>query len=185
MPNQVADRPIARGFRAAIDGMKAALRNEDLGRAYLRVAAVIFLLTILIDGAALWALFHFTVPPGDAAWWLVVLLWTARVIGTIGSLLIGPLLAIFTVNIAFPVFNKEIFLAGLRIIDPERADALAAKPGMPLSVAVGIPLWRLFKFLILSLGLLLLGLIPVVGSIAAAILQTWLTARTEIGRAHV
>lgn len=173
-----ADRPITRGFRAAIDGMKIALRNEDVGRAYLRIAAVIFLLTIVIDGAAIWALFHFTVPPGDAAWWQVVLLWTARVVGTLGSLLIGPLLAIFTVNIAFPVFNKEIFLAGLRIIDPERAQVLAAKPGMPLSLAVGIPLWRLVKFLILSFGLLLLGLIPIVGSLAAAVLQTWLTART-------
>lgn len=178
MPEQVASSPYKRGFRAAVDGMKLALRSKDLGRAYLRVAAVVFVLTILIDSAAIWTLFHFTAVPGDAAWWLIALLWAARVIGTIGSLLIGPLLAIFTINIAFPVFNKEIFLAGLRIVDPARAEALAAKPGMPLGVAVGIPLWRLFKFLASSVCLLLLGLVPVVGSIAAAILQTWLTART-------
>lgn len=60
--------PYSRGFGAAIDGMKLALRSEDVGRAYLRVATVIFLLTIAIDGAAIWMLFHFTVPPGDAGW---------------------------------------------------------------------------------------------------------------------
>jgi CysZ protein len=176
--SQQAPSPYARGFRAAVDGMKLALHNEDVGRAYLRIAAVIFALTVVIDAAAIWTLFHFTIPPDDGALWLTVLMWTARVIGTVGCLLIGPLLAIFTVNIAFPVFNKEVFLAGMRVVDPERAAALAAKPGMPLGIAMGIPLWRLVKFVALSLGLLLLGLIPVVGSIAAAILQTWLTART-------
>lgn len=98
--------------------------------------------------------------------------------GTVGSLLIGPLLAIFVVNIAFPVFNKEIFLTGLRAVDAHRASALVAKPGMPLRGAAGIPLWRLFKFLGLSLFLLLLGLVPVVGGVTAAFLQIWLTART-------
>lgn len=178
MPSPQAPSPYTRGFRAAVDGMKLALRSEDVGRAYLRVAAVIFALTVVIDTAAIWGLFRVTIPEPDAAMWLVVLLWVARVVGIVGSLLIGPLIAIFTINIAFPVFNKEVFLAGMRIVDPERAAALAAKPGMPLRIAIGIPLWRLVKFLGLSLGLLLLGLVPVIGSIAAAVLQTWLTART-------
>ncbi len=170
--------PYKRGFRAAVDGMKLALRNEDVGRAYLWVAAVIFAATVAIDGAAIWGLFHFTAPADDAALWLVVVLWAARVIGTVATLLIGPLLAIFIVNIAFPMFNKGVFLAGLRVIDPARAAALEAKPGMPLGVSIAIPLWRLVKFVVLSTGLLLLGLVPVIGSIAAAILQTWLTAKT-------
>jgi CysZ protein len=170
--------PYKRGFRAAVDGMKLALRSKDVGRAYLRVAAIIFVMTLAVDSAALWALFHFTVAAADAALWLVVLLWAARVIGSVGALLIGPLVAIFLVNIAFPMFNKGVFIAGLRLLDPERAATLDAKPGMPLGASITIPLWRLVKFLLLSACLLLLGLVPVVGSVAAAVLQTWLTART-------
>ena len=170
--------PYKRGFRAAVDGMKLALRSKDVGRAYLRIAAVIFMMTLAVDTAAIWTLFHFTVAAADAPLWLIVLLWAARVIGSVGALLIGPLVAIFLVNIAFPMFNKGVFLAGLRLVDPERADALEAKPGMPLGASIAIPLWRLVKFVLLSLGLLALGLVPVVGSIAAAILQTWLTAKT-------
>ena len=178
MPSLDDLSPYKRGFRAAFDGIKVSLRSNEVGHAYLRVAAVIFAMTLVIDTAAIWALFHFTVAPADAELWLVVLLWTARVVGSVGSLLIGPLLAIFTVNILFPVFNRDVFLAGLRAVDPQRADALAAKPGMPLRVAVGIAVWRLIRFVVISLGLLLLGLVPVIGSVIAAVLQTWLTART-------
>jgi CysZ protein len=170
--------PYTRGFRAAVDGMRLALRNEEVGKAYLRVAAVIFVLTIVIDSAAIWALFHYTAPAPDAELWMLVLLWTARVVGTVGGLLIGPILAIFTVNILFPVFNMGVFLAGMKVVDPERAERLAAKPGMPLRVTVAISAWRLVKFVVLSLGLLLLGLVPVIGSVIAALLQLWLTART-------
>jgi CysZ protein len=170
--------PYTRGFRAAVDGMRLALRNEEVGKAYLRVAALIFVLTLVIDTAAIWALFHYTAPAPGAELWMLVLLWTARVIGTVAGLLIGPILAIFSVNILFPVFNVEVFLAGMKVVDPERAERLAAKPGMPLRVSVAISAWRLVKFILLSLGLLLLGLVPVVGSVLAAILQLLLTART-------
>jgi len=158
--------------------MKLALRSKEVGRAYLRAAAVIFALTVVIDVGVIFGLFHFTTPADDAALWLLVVLWVARVIGTIAALLVGPLLAIFTVNIAFPFFNKGVFLAGLQLADPERAAALAAQPGMPFWPAVGIQVWRLIKFVVLSAGLFLLGLVPVVGSVVAAALQLWLTART-------
>lgn len=170
--------PYVRGFRTALDGMKLALRSKEVGHAYLRAAAVIFGLTVVIDVGAIWTLFHFTTPADDAAMWLVVVLWIARVIGTLAALLIGPLLAIFTVNIAFPFFNKGVFLAGMQLVDPERAAALDAKPGMPLAPAAGIATWRLIKFVVLSAGLFVLGLIPVVGSLVATALQLWLTART-------
>ena len=178
MSDAQAQSPYTRGFRTAVDGMKLALRNEEVGKAYLRVAAVIFVLTVVIDSAAIWALFHYTVPAADAELWRIALLWTARVVGTVAGLLIGPLVAIFTVNIAFPVFNMGVFLAGMKVVDPERAERLAAKPGMPLHITVAISAWRLVKFVLLSAGLLLVGLIPVVGGLVAAGLQLWLTART-------
>jgi CysZ protein len=177
MSSQSNQSPYSRGARAAGDGIKLALRSKDVGRAYLRAALVIFALTVVIDTATIFGLFHFTTPAEDAAMWLVVVLWLARVIGTIGLLLIGPLLAIFTVNTAFPVFNKELFLAGLRVVDPARAAALEAKPGMPIAPAVGIALRRMIKFVVLSVMLFMLGLVPVIG-LGAALLQLWLTTRT-------
>lgn len=170
--------PYARGFRAAIDGIKIALADDDVGRAYLKAAAVIFTLTLAIDIGAIWGLFTITAPPEDAAIWLLVVLWAGRILGSIAALLIGPILAIFTVNIAFPFFNEGVFLAGLRTIDPERAAALEAKPGMPLAPAAGIATWRLVKFVGLTIALFMLGLVPVIGSVAASVLQLWLTSRT-------
>jgi CysZ protein len=176
--SQQPPSPYVRGFRTALEGMKMALRSKEVGRAYLRVAAVIFGLTVVIDIGAIWTLLHFTTPAADAATWMIVALWVARVIGTLAALLVGPLLAIFVVNIAFPVFNKGVFLAGMQLVDPERAAALEAKPGMPLAPTIGIPIWRLIKFVGLSMGLFVLGLIPVIGSLVATALQLWLTART-------
>lgn len=177
MSTPLHQSPYSRGARAAVDGSKLALRSEQVGKAYLRAAAVIFALTIVIDVGTIWGLWHFTNPAEDAALWLVIVLWLGRVVGTLGLLLIGPLLAIFTVNTAFPVFNKELFLTGLQAVDPARAAALAAKPGMPLAAAMGIALRRMIKFLLLSIGLFVLGWVPVIGVIATG-LQLWLTART-------
>lgn len=158
--------------------MRLALRSKGVGRAYRRAAAAIFAITLVIDTAMIGGLFWLTTPAEDAAVWMIAALWIARVIGTVAALLIGPLLAIFAINIAFPLFNKGVFLAGLQLADPERAAALAAKPGMPLGPAAGIALRRMARFVLLSLGLLMLGLIPVIGSLAATVLQLWLTART-------
>lgn len=177
MSTPLHQSPYSRGARAAVDGIKLALRSEQVGKAYLRAAAVIFALTIVIDVGTIWVLWHFTNPADDAALWLVIVLWLGRVVGTLGLLLIGPLLAIFTVNTAFPVFNKELFLTGLEAVDPARAAALAAKPGMPLAAAMGIALRRMIKFLLLSIGLFALGWVPVIGVVATG-LQLWLTART-------
>lgn len=177
-PQHSQSSPYLRGFHAAREGMKTAFRSAELGKAYLRLAGMVFALTLVISGGSIWGLWASTDPSPDAATWMVVGMWVLRVIGSLVALLIGPLLAIFTVNIAFPMFNKAVFLAGLRVIDPERAAALEAKPGMPLGPSIGIAVWRLTKFLALSLCCLLIGLIPVVGTIIGTLGQAWLTART-------
>ena len=107
MSNPLQQSPYSRGARAALDGIKIALRSNEVGKAYLRAAAVIFALTVVIDIGTIWGLWHFTTPATNAELWLVVVLWIARVIGTLGFLLIGPLLAIFTVNTAFPVLTRS------------------------------------------------------------------------------
>ena len=171
--------PYTRGFRAAVDGMKLAFRNEEVGRAYLKISALIFALSVVLTSGTLWALWANTSAEAheDPATWLVVGLWAARVIGSLLSLVIGPLLAIFIANIAFPLLNVGVFLAGLRAVDPARADALAAKEGMSLARSIAIPTWRMIKFLLLTLCLMLVGLIPVIGTIVATLAQAWLTAR--------
>lgn len=170
--------PYARGFRAAVDGLRLALRTKAVRRAYLRVVALIFLVTLSLDVGGIWGLFVLTRAPEDPNLGLVIGLWAARVIGSVAIVLIVPILAILLVNLIFPFFNQGIFLAGLRAVDPERAAALEAKPGMPVGPAVSTSAWRLFKYAVPVLALFVLNLVPVVGSIAAAGAQLWLTART-------
>lgn len=177
-PEQQQPSPYVRGFQLAVEGMKLAFRSREVGKAYLKVAAAVFLLTLVITSTSIWALWANTAPSADASTWLVVGMWLLAVVGSIVALLIGPLLAIFTINIAFPMFNRGVFLAGLRVVDPERAAALAAKPGMPIGPSIRIASWRLIKFLVLSLCCLIVGLIPVVGTIVGALAQAWLTSRT-------
>ena len=172
-----ADNPYVQGFRAAVDGMKAALRSEEVGHAYLKIAAAIFALSVVIDAGAIWAVIANTAPEPEAAPWLVIVLWVARVLGIVLSLLIGPLVAVFVVNIAFPFFNQRVFLAGLKSIDPERAAILAGKRGMSIPRAAWIATVRLLAFLGLSLACFLIGLIPVIGTILGTIGQLWVTAR--------
>jgi CysZ protein len=176
MPQQPS--PYVRGFRAALDGMKTAFRSPEIGKAYLKLASAVFVLSLVISSGSIWALWANTAPSADAAMWVVVSMWVLRVVGSLVALLIGPLLAIFTVNIVFPMFNQGVFLAGMRVIDPDRAAALEAKPGMPIEPAMRIAIWRLTKFLALSLCCLVISLIPVVGTIIGTLGQAWLTART-------
>jgi CysZ protein len=176
MPESVTS-PYLRGFRIALDGMKLAFRSPEVGRAYLRVSLVIFSLGLLLASGSIWALWANTTPAPDAATWLVVVLWVARVIGTLAAFVLGPLLAIFIVNIGFPFFNQGVFMAGMRAVDPERAALLEGKPGMSLPRAIGLASWRFVKFVGLSLLLFVIGLVPVVGTVIASVGGVILAAR--------
>lgn len=178
MTPEPSSNPHVRGFRIAVEGMKMALRNRDIGKAYLRLVALILVLSLALSGAGIWALWTHAVPAADAAWWLSAALWVARVIGTLVTSMVGPLLAIFLVNIAFPLFNRAVFLAGMRVVDPQRAAALEARDEMTLLRSVAISSWRLLEYLLGSLVFMVIGLIPVLGTIVGALGQLWWTART-------
>jgi CysZ protein len=173
-----AQNPFFRGFRLALEGMKTAFRSREVRRAYLEAVAIIFVLGLGFAAAAIWALWTYGPPEPGAALWLVITLWIACVVGTLLALLLGPLLAIFVVNIAFPFFNVGVFMAGMRVIDPERAAGLEGKPGMPMAPAAGIATRRLLKFLLLSVVFFAIGLIPVVGTILGTVGELLLAART-------
>jgi CysZ protein len=177
MPEPVKS-PYVRGFRIAVDGMKLAFRSPEVGRAYLRASLVIFALGLLLASGSIWALWANTVPTPDAETWLRVILWAARVIGTLAAFVLGPLLAIFVVNIGFPFFNQEVFMAGMRVADPERARLLEGKQGMSMSRAIGLALFRFVKFLGLSALLFVIGFVPVIGTVIASVGGLLLAART-------
>jgi CysZ protein len=177
MPEPVKS-PFVRGFHLAVDGMKLASRSPEVGRAYLRASLLIFALGLLLASGSIWALWANTVPAADAGTWMVVLMWTARVVGSLAAFVLGPLLAVFIVNIGFPFFNQQVFMAGMRVADPERAALLEGKQGMSLPRAIGLALWRFVKFLGLSVLLFLVGLVPVVGTVIAPVGSVLLAART-------
>jgi CysZ protein len=158
--------------------MRLAFRSREVGRAYVRASLMIFALGLLLASGAIWALWANTVPGPDAETWLLVVLWAARVIGTLASFVLGPLLAIFIVNIGFPFFNQSVFMAGMRAADPERARLLEGKAGMSLSRAIGLAIVRFVKFLGLSVVLFVIGLVPVVGTLIAGVGGLLLAART-------
>lgn len=164
-----ATSPYIRGFRIALEGMKLAFHSPEVGRAYIRVSLVIFSLGLFLAGLSILTLWNHTVPAPDAEEWLVAVLWLARIIGSLAALVLGPLLAIYVVNIGFPFFNQGVFMTGLRAIDPKRAAGLEGKQGMSLTRAIGLAIWRLIKFVGLGLLLLAIGLVPVIGTLIATV----------------
>jgi CysZ protein len=130
---------------------------------------VIFALGLLLASISILALWTNTEPTPDTEAWLVAVLWLARVVGSLAALVLGPLLAIYVVNIGFPFFNQGVFMAGLRAVDPKRAAGLEDKPGMALTRAIGLAIWRFLKFVAMGLVLLLIGLVPVIGTVIATV----------------
>lgn len=167
-----------RGARAAFDGIQLAFGDPGVRKAYLRVVMGMAALTLVIDVLALWWLFSWVDPSVAEEAWMGFVYWLVRILLTLLILLVAPLMAILIANIAFPFFNEPVFMAGLRAVDPQRADRVAAGPGMPISASAGIAAIRLARFLGLTLVFVVIGMIPIVGGIVGAIGQAWLTART-------
>lgn len=170
--------PLVRGFRILLEGINLAFENAEVARAYFKITAIIFCSSLVISGSGIWALWTYAQPAPDASWWVGAGLWVARIVGTLAAALVGPLVSIGLINILFPLFPKGVFMAGMRVIDPERAARLEAKPGMSTPVAAGIATWRLAKFLALTVVFFFVGLIPVVGAVLGPAAQLWLSART-------
>ena len=151
--------------------------SPEVGKTYLQLAAVIFLLATLIATGGLWAVHHYTPIDGGDSWWATLGLWLLRIAGVLLVLLIAPVLAMFVVNTLFPLLGERVFLAGVRAVDPARAEALEAIEGLSLRVSVPQNLIRLMLFVGLSAISFAVSLVPVVGAFAGPVLQTYFTAR--------
>lgn len=167
----------SQGVQAAFAGMKVALSDAGVRAAYLRVMLGMLALTLVLDVLGVWGVVSL-VDPAAFEGWKSLAMHGLRVLGIAAVLVGGPILALLTMNVVFPFFSEPMFMAGLRAADPARAERVAAGPGMPIATSAGIAVTRLLRYLGLTIALLLVGLIPLVGGIVAAIGQTLLTART-------
>lgn len=165
------------GFAAAWSGMRLSTGSAELRRTYLQLVAVLFATATALDVAGVATVLHLTPIGDDTAWWALVLLWVARVVGIVVVLLAAPLLSLALVNVVFPFLGERVFLAAMRVVDPARAEQLAAMPGLPISTGVVIALLRLLMFVGLGLATFVLSLVPVVGQVLGPVLQGYLGAR--------
>lgn len=165
-----------RGLAAAMRGMPRALGSGEVRAAYGRLVLILMLATVALAGGMIYSLWHFT---GNAEGWLAGIGGTAlRIAGTAIALFAAPVLALFTVNIVFPLFAESVFFAGMRVVAPAQASALQAQPGLPIVTSVWLAVVLLLYFVGLSLMAFALAFVPVVGPVLGPLAQIWITAKT-------
>jgi len=160
------------GAVLALRGLRLALGNREVRKIYLRLALALMLTSIVLVaglGYAIWAL----IPAPES----LLLAWTLRIVGTVLTLLAAPLLALFVVNIVFPFLGEDVFLAGLRAVDPARADELAAAEGTGFAASTANSLRRLLYFVGVTLLSFMLALVPVLGAVLGPLAQLWFGSR--------
>ncbi len=174
----VQEQPgLGAGFRAAGRGVRTVLETPEIGKTYLQLVAALFVLVAALDVAGIWAVLHFTPVDGAETWWTLIGLWLLRIAGLAIVVLAAPIIALFTVNTAFPFLGERVFLAGVRAVSPDRADQLAALEGLPLRVSVPQNLIRMAMFIGLSIFAFAVSFIPLVGAVLGPLLQVYFTAR--------
>ena len=163
------------GASLALRGLRLALATPAVRKLYLRLALALVLTSLALIaglGYAIWALIPVPESP-----WLLLLAWALRVVGTALAVLAAPLLALFAVNIVFPFLGEDVFLAGLRAVDPARADELAAANSAGLATSTVGSIRRLLYFIGVTLLIFMLALVPVLGVVLGPLAQLWFGSR--------
>ena len=172
----VAAQGFSSGARAALRGLSLAWQSPEVRRTYVQLVIALLGISVVLDVFGIWAVLHWT-SGGAESWWAAVGLILLRVAGIAVVLLVAPVLALFTVNFAFSFLSERVFLAGLRLAAPQRAEALAQAEGLPTSASMADSFVRTLLFFSLSLGTFALAFVPVVGAVLAPVLQAYWTAR--------
>lgn len=167
---------LTRGLVLARRATSIAWSSAEVRRAYLHLAIVLVAVATALDVAGVWGIVDATRPALDAAWWMVAVLWLVRLAGIALVLLVAPIVATFVVGLLFGFLGDRVFLAGLRVVAPERAAALAAAPGRPFGRMLGDTLVRLGTFLAIGLACFVLSFVPVIGTVLGPVLQGWRSA---------
>lgn len=168
---------VVAGASAAWRGLAIAVRSPEVGRTYLRLSAVLAVVTVMLDMAGIACAWHWTQVPEDASRWLVVGLVLLRFAAFGIVLLAAPMLALFSTNAVFPFLSARAFMAGLAAVDPARAAELGGAKGLPLTTAAAQSLVRLLLFVAMSVGVFAISFVPIAGTVVAPVLQAYFTAR--------
>lgn len=161
----------------ALRGLKLALATPEVRRVYLQLAGVLVLVSLVLAAGLGWLVWNFLAVPEDMSTWHELLNWGLRIAGMLLAMLAAPLLALFVVNIVFPFLGERVFMAGLRVVDPARADELMAAEGLGFSTSVQGSVRRLVYFVGVTLLVFALTLVPLLGALLGPIAQLWFTAR--------
>ena len=165
------------GATTAWRGLQLALGAPQVKRTYLQLTTVILLLVLSLDVLGIWAVWSWTGGDGSESWWAALALVLLRIAGIGVVLLIAPILAMFVVDMLFPLLSERVFLAGMSTVAPDRATELAQIEGLPFTKALAQNFIRLLLFLGLSVVTFGISLIPVAGAIAGPALQVYFTSR--------
>jgi uncharacterized protein involved in cysteine biosynthesis len=169
---------LRRGFSAAFRGLRLSFGNAEVRRSYAFIAAALFVVTLALDVSGIWALLAATAWEEGTSTWLVFVWVVARIAGILAILLVSPLLAIFTLNVVMPLLNEGPFLAGMRALDPARAQRLREGVHLPVPQQIKISLLRLLLFVVLGLVSFAVFFVPVVGQVAGPAMGLYFSSRT-------
>ena len=193
---------ILHGLRISLQGLAKAWKSPKTRHAYLRLVFVVFGVAVVLDiigGTLLWGLIEgwfsevsidalADTPEKDSALaklkdaWSgtggAVVAWTIKILFFLALMVIAPVIAFFLVNIFFPLFNDAIYMGALSEIDPELHAELAKSGGRGFFKNMRLTIGRMFLYLGASLLILLIGAIPVIGTLLAVPLQFCLTAHS-------
>lgn len=161
----------------ALRGLKVALASPEVRRVYLQLAGALVLTSLVLAAGLGWLVWRFFPVPEDMSSLRELLTWGLRIAGMILATLAAPLLALFVVNIVFPFLGERVFMAGLRVVDPARADELMAAEGLGFSTSVLGSVRRLVYFVGVTLLVFALTLVPLLGTLLGPFAQLWFTAR--------
>ncbi len=168
---------IVAGVGMALRGLKVALATPEVRRVYLQLAGTLVLVSLVLAAGLGWLVWNFLPVPEDMSTLRELLTWGLRIAGMLLAMLAAPLLALFVVNIVFPFLGERVFMAGLRVVDPARADELMAAEGLGFSTSVLGSVRRLVYFVGVTLLVFALTLVPLLGALLGPIAQLWFTAR--------
>lgn len=168
---------VLRGSRSYLRGLRLAAKDKEVRIAYLWLALILLAATLVLDVAGLLLLFHLTPLAPEASLSVAIGVWLLRALIALMILFLAPLLAIILCNICAPVFSELPFLAGMKTIRPRLAARLASQDGLTLRSAIGVSLYRMGTLIGVSLISMLLGMVPVLGTIVGAGLQLFFGAR--------
>lgn len=171
-------RDFLAGLHAGLHGLAGAVGNRRVRRAYLRLVAVLIVVTLGLYGLGAWPLLWVTRVGDDAAWYAAAGIVALRIVGLLVLLLAAPLVALLLVNAGLPLLAEELFLISLEELSPARAAALREGEGLGLAASVVGSLRRLARYVGLTLVIALVSLVPLVGTVVAPVAQAYVTARS-------